>query len=676
MGLHSAAWRLVAGDDQPGKPGLPCAELLAPVPIALLAILFVNDWIFKPSELPRWLTGKLSDFAGLAVFPLVATAAFDLVLVLAWRLGARVDFTLRRWKLATAIALTGGVFTVMKLVPAIAHAIARVLSIVTGHARVMPDPTDLLALPALAFAWWFGCRTLARGAYGRLAWAAHARPEHVYPEASPELDAAARAWLAGGPDEPLPHPLARARARPHRRRNFLQRSSWRRCRTYMRMDGVGELSRPAAGSVDGWVRAAIVLAMLATFGVLAAGPHTAWTRYDAEDVPGFWFRNALAIGFVTAMVVVWLPPLRASRFVRFAVALPIVQLVAMIAAWLAWRAVRDDMPNAVESAPLLRALPVHVIVPALVLGVAVAGAIVARPRKREWLHATAMFALVHLLLLGLWLPIAAHRWWNGDGWEQWIRVEASLGTPANMVGLVLVPPFVAALIVTGVVLRRPALLRNAYVHVALGVALLVAVGHRMEASEAAALVYINFIHVLAAAAVAAVAALVALGATSWLAAARARRALTASTLAGTIAARPDDTVAALEIGWLRGPATHAHAFTVETPHGAVPVPAGADVCAPTPLASTVLRGGEVVAILRGGDRVALAGYERGGDDGPFRASAAPVPGAAGVRVGRIDAERYGLHHVALDLWRPSVAYLVICVAVAAPALAALLSNRV
>ena len=212
MGLHTRMWRLLAGDDQPGKPGLPCAELLAPVPLALLAILFVNDWILKPSELPRWFTGKLSDFAGLAVFPLVATAAFDLVLLLAWRLGAGVDYTLRRWKLVAAIALTGGVFTVMKLVPEVAYQIARVLSIVTGYARVMPDATDLIALPALGFAWWFGKRAMRRGAYGRLAWAQRRRPAHVYPDASPELDDAARAWLAGGPEAPLRDALARARA--------------------------------------------------------------------------------------------------------------------------------------------------------------------------------------------------------------------------------------------------------------------------------------------------------------------------------------------------------------------------------------------------------------------------------------------------------------------------------
>lgn len=209
MGLHARTWRLLAGEDTPERPGLPIAELLAPIPLLLLGVLVVNDWVLKPTALPAWLTGKLSDFSGLAVFPLVATAAFDLVLLLAWRLGAGVDFTLRRWKLAAAIALTAIGFTAMKLVPEVAEAIARVLGAMLGHSRIVPDPTDLIALPALAIAWWFGAWTIRRGAYGRLAWAQRAKPAAIYEHAS--LDAPARAWLDGGDVAPLRAALAEAR---------------------------------------------------------------------------------------------------------------------------------------------------------------------------------------------------------------------------------------------------------------------------------------------------------------------------------------------------------------------------------------------------------------------------------------------------------------------------------
>jgi hypothetical protein len=187
----------------------------------LLGVLFVNDWILKPTDLPHWLTGKLSDFVGLAVFPLVATAAFDLLLFVAARLGARTDFTLRRWKLVTAIALTGVVFATMKVVPEVALAIANALGFVLGHANVMPDPTDLVALPSLAFAWWWGGKTIARGSYGRCVWAMRARPATPFADAATcgadreavtSLDAAMVSWMEGGSIEPVRDGLARLRA--------------------------------------------------------------------------------------------------------------------------------------------------------------------------------------------------------------------------------------------------------------------------------------------------------------------------------------------------------------------------------------------------------------------------------------------------------------------------------
>jgi hypothetical protein len=109
----------------------------------------------------------------------------------------------------------------------------------------------------------------------------------------------------------------------------------------------------------------------------------------------------------------------------------------------------------------------------------------------------------------------------------------------------------------------------------------------------------------------------------------------------------------------------------------VPVPPGAHVVSPTPVSTTLLRGGEAVFVLREGDRVKLGGYvpARATTGGPFRESVAPIPGATGITIARIGDENYGVTHVALDLWRPAVAYLLICVVVALPALAALLNKR-
>ena len=211
--------RLLAGDDGPSRGGLPVDELLAPLPVVAMLALVVNDWLIKPSSAPRWLAGKLSDFAGLFAFPLVATAAFDLLLYALARLGVRVDFTLRRWKLATTIALTGGVFTAMKLSPDAAAWVARALGFVFGRAAVEPDPTDLLALVMLAAAWWYGRGVIARVPHGRLE-LARRRGAGDFRDAVAcgadaaivdTLERAVAAWLAGGDAAPVAEALDRLR---------------------------------------------------------------------------------------------------------------------------------------------------------------------------------------------------------------------------------------------------------------------------------------------------------------------------------------------------------------------------------------------------------------------------------------------------------------------------------
>jgi hypothetical protein len=182
--MWSRVRRLLAGADGAVRGGLPIAELLAPLPLCALALLAANDWWLKGSRAPVWLTGKLSDFAGIFVFPLVATAAFDVLLWIAWRLGARVDFTLRRWKLATAMALTVAGFTVLKLWPAGSEALVRLMRVMVPRAHVHQDATDLLAFAMLPLTWWYGRRVLARGAYGRAAWALRASAPAAFTDAA------------------------------------------------------------------------------------------------------------------------------------------------------------------------------------------------------------------------------------------------------------------------------------------------------------------------------------------------------------------------------------------------------------------------------------------------------------------------------------------------------------
>ncbi len=110
-------------------PIQPAAQLTHPLFLGALAVLALNDHALKGAGLlPGALTGKLSDVAGLLVAPLV----------LAWLARAR---TRRGWVFAHVAVGLG--FAALQH-PAGADAFARL-----GLGRSWPDPTDLLALPAL-----------------------------------------------------------------------------------------------------------------------------------------------------------------------------------------------------------------------------------------------------------------------------------------------------------------------------------------------------------------------------------------------------------------------------------------------------------------------------------------------------------------------------------------------
>jgi hypothetical protein len=136
--------------------------------VASLLLLVLNDRVLKASSLAGWWTGKLSDVVGLASFPLVVTATCDAAAWLLSRAGLRNDFTLRRWKLTAAISATGVGFLAIKLSPSAGARVADWLGSIFGHSAIVPDRTDLLALPALALAWWIGRRELARVPLGRV----------------------------------------------------------------------------------------------------------------------------------------------------------------------------------------------------------------------------------------------------------------------------------------------------------------------------------------------------------------------------------------------------------------------------------------------------------------------------------------------------------------------------
>ena len=158
---------ILAGSEGPGRRALPAGELLDPVALAAVLVLVVNDWLLK-GRAPAALTGKLSDLAGLVAAPLIATAALDCLLLAAARLGAPVDFSLRRWKIAAATAAIGAAFAAVKLSPAAARALEQAAAALGLGWRIAPDPGDLLALPGLALAVWLARREIARVPLGRI----------------------------------------------------------------------------------------------------------------------------------------------------------------------------------------------------------------------------------------------------------------------------------------------------------------------------------------------------------------------------------------------------------------------------------------------------------------------------------------------------------------------------
>lgn len=113
----------------------PHRAFVHPLWIASLALLVVNDHLLKGAGvLPGWLTGKLSDFAGLVVAPLV--------------LGAAV-FASSKASLRWAHVAVGAGFAAIKIFPAAARAVEALMAMTPLPWTITVDPTDLIALPML-----------------------------------------------------------------------------------------------------------------------------------------------------------------------------------------------------------------------------------------------------------------------------------------------------------------------------------------------------------------------------------------------------------------------------------------------------------------------------------------------------------------------------------------------
>lgn len=138
---------------------------LHPLPWLAVLVLALNDHLLKGHG-PPMLTGKLSDVAGLAFFPLLLEALLELGLV---AVGRSRGPSMRR--LYGCVLVTALCFALMKATALGALVYARglgalqwplraALALVAGEpmpglteAGIVRDPTDLVALLALGLAW-------------------------------------------------------------------------------------------------------------------------------------------------------------------------------------------------------------------------------------------------------------------------------------------------------------------------------------------------------------------------------------------------------------------------------------------------------------------------------------------------------------------------------------------
>lgn len=136
------------------------AALIHPVSLAAIATLVINDHFLKYVA-PSWLTGKLSDLAGLFFTPYVCLAVLLTLL----------SFTRRRssgLRIAMATYFVIGVlFTTLKTSTAATDFFVSVLSALIGQRiSLVVDPSDLIALVALPASYMLLARATRRAPIG------------------------------------------------------------------------------------------------------------------------------------------------------------------------------------------------------------------------------------------------------------------------------------------------------------------------------------------------------------------------------------------------------------------------------------------------------------------------------------------------------------------------------
>jgi len=187
-------------DRAPTNPPPWGRDLVRPAPLAAVALLVLNDHVFKRMvSAPTSLTGKLSDLAGLFFFPVLLVALVEAVRAVARRPLAHPPPS-GAGTATVAAVVTAVVFACFELMPSLAKAV-RPWMVTT------PDPTDLLALPMVALSWWWLRRQASPTAPGdRNRPGGHASPGRFWRLAGVIAAAAASVATSQTPTPPLPPP--------------------------------------------------------------------------------------------------------------------------------------------------------------------------------------------------------------------------------------------------------------------------------------------------------------------------------------------------------------------------------------------------------------------------------------------------------------------------------------
>ena len=142
-------------------PGRPGGLLLHPLAVLAVVVLVINDHVLK-ALVPGLLTGKLSDFAGLLFFPLLAVSAVEIA-ALGFRRGppdrqrlvlGSIVATALAFVLVKATSLGTAVFAWSLGTAQWLASAGPIRGDVPQPVTVATDPGDVVALAALVGAIW------------------------------------------------------------------------------------------------------------------------------------------------------------------------------------------------------------------------------------------------------------------------------------------------------------------------------------------------------------------------------------------------------------------------------------------------------------------------------------------------------------------------------------------